>query len=292
MSSRSKQLNIIITNSFQNDFIEPLEDLIRAQEGDSLKLDYEACQEKWIEYFGSQGRTVDDATINQFITWLKSNTTSSTIEGPLSYHEILEKFKHRVHLNYNETKRIWGNGSLSQFINDLMNKAKQANENELSDIEYQLIHLRDWHDQTDTTQRGELDNFGIHCLKGTHGSKFASPLNELIEKNKEFNIVLNSNNISSFDETNLESILETLLKNTGNSKRSVNIGIFGVVTNVKIQIITFELKVIQKFKNVYVCGDFCGGFNNEGHIAGINLMKNIFRANVVDQNEFKSIFGI
>jgi len=292
MSSINKKLNIVITNSFQNDFLESLDELIGSQREDNLSLDYDACQEKWIEYFGSQGRSVDDATIGQFIAGLKSSASSSGIQSPLSYHSILQKYKHRVHLNYNETKRIWGNGELNKFINDLMIKAKEANESSSGDTEYQLIHLRDWHDLTDPTQKGEMDNFGVHCIKGTHGAKFAAPLNELIDKNNEFNIVLNSNNISSFDETNLESILGTLLKNTGTSKRTANIGLFGVVTNVKVQLIAFELMVIHKFKNVSVCGDFCGGFNNEGHIAGINLMRNVFGAKVVDHNEFRRMFGI
>ena len=47
MSIRDKSLNIIITNSFQNDFIEPLDDLLRTPEGDGLRLDYDACQKKW-----------------------------------------------------------------------------------------------------------------------------------------------------------------------------------------------------------------------------------------------------
>ena len=173
-----------------------------------------------------------------------------------------------------------------------MSRAKEANDREESNVEYQLIHLRDWHDQTDTAQRSEFDIFGFHCLKGTHGSKFVSPLNELIQENREFNIVLKSNNISSFDETNLEYILETLLRNTGTSRRSVNIGLFGVVTNVKVQLLAFELMVIHKFQNVNVCEDFCGGFNNEGHVAGLDLMRNVFGAKIVDYGKFRSIFQI
>ncbi len=292
MSSKDKKLNVIITNSFQNDFIEPLDDLLSKPTEDDLRLDYGICREKWIEYFTTLGRSVSELTIKEFLSWLKYNSQNTLYHTQLSYHRILEKFKHRVHLDYDETQRIWKESKLKQFLYDLMDKAKIANNEETNGIEYQFIHLRDWHDQLDPDERSELEHFGFHCLKGTHGSKFASPLDELIKKNIEFNIVLNSNSISSFDETNLESILATLVKNSGGSKRETNIGIFGVVTNVKVQLLAYELMVIHKFNNVYICEDFCGGFNNEGHKAGLDIMRNVFAAKIVDHNEFRRIFQI
>ncbi len=286
-----KKLNIILTNSFQNDFIEPVDGL-SMQMGDNLKLDYGTCANKWIEYFKGRNTEVNKATVDNFISWLKTNAQDQNIDVPISYHRILEKYKHRVHLDYNESQRLWGDGRLAQFLRDLMTKASEAQRNENSDVEYQCIHLRDWHDQTDPTQRGELDHFGIHCVKGTYGSKFATPLNELINAHREFNLVLNSNSISSFDETGLQTILDTLIKNSGNSKRSVNIGIFGVITNVKVQLLTFELMVIHKYKNVYVCKDFCAGFNNQGHEEGLSSISNVYGAQVVDHAKFREVFKI
>lgn len=288
----SKNLSIIITSSFQNDFVEPLDDLLKSKADDNLKVDYVKCQQKWFEYFKGQNLDVKSSTIDQFITWLKSNATSQEIDVPVSYHKILEKYRHRVHIDIQETQRLWNGGALHQFLKDLMNKAKITFENENSNDEYQCIHLRDWHDPTDITQKGELDLFGSHCLKGTYGAKFVSPLNELIDENHEFNVVINSNSLSSFDETNLESVLNTIIKNAGSSKKDVKIGVFGVITNVKVFLLTFELTVIRKFKNVYICGDFSAGFNNQGHLTGTSDMANILGANVVDHQKFREIFNI
>jgi len=287
-----KNLYIIITNSFQNDFIGPIDDLLVPKMGDNLKLDYAACQDKWIEYFKGGNREVNEAIINQFNTWIKSNAVSQNIDSPLSYHRILEKYKHRVHINHNETMRLWQGGRLNKFIKDLMNQADQTNRNEFSNIEYQFIHLRDWHDLTNPSERGELDHFGPHCIKGTYGSKFAFPLNESIKEHPEFNTILNSNSISSFDETDLEYVLDTVIKNAGSSKKEVNIGVFGVITNVKVQLIVFELKVIHNYPNVHVCQDFCAAFNKKGQTAGVHDMAAIHAANIVNESKFREIFKI
>ena len=287
-----KDLKIIITTSFQNDFIEPLDDLLNSKIGDNLKLDFEKCSQMWLEYFMERDINVQASNVNQFIKWLKSNATSQNINIPVSYHRILEKYKHRVHIDYDETKRVWEGDKVNQFIRDFMNKANEAFENENNNEEYQFIHLRDWHDQTDITQKDELDLFGLHCLKGTYGAKFVSPLNELIEKYHEFNIVINSNSLSSFAETNLESVLNTILKNAGSSKKDIKIGVFGVITNVKIFLFVFELIVIHKFKHVYVCRDFSAGFNRQGHLVGTNDITNILGASVVGHQKFREIFNI
>ncbi|MBN1215610.1 MAG: isochorismatase family protein [Candidatus Lokiarchaeota archaeon] len=290
MSKTKKTLNIIITSSFQNDFIEPLGNLKQAD--DKLKLDYLKSQELWIQYFNSQNIDVNQANVDQFLTWLEKNAKSSENGIKLSYHKILEKYKHRVHVDYEESERIWKGDQLNLFLKDLMVKGSKALNDENSKEEYQCIHLRDWHDQTDMLQKGELDNFGPHCIKGTYGAKFISPLDELIVKHPEFNIIINSNSLSSFADTELESVLNTIIKNSGSSKNEVKIGMFGVITNVKIFLLAFELMVIHNFTNVSVCSDFCAGFTNQGHFEGINSMANILVANVVDSVQFRKIFNI
>ncbi|MBY9007707.1 MAG: isochorismatase family protein [Candidatus Lokiarchaeota archaeon] len=290
MSKQNKKLNIIITCSFQNDFIESLDDL--KQSNDKLKMDYLKSQEMWIKYFNDKDVDTSQATVEQFISWLKESTESQDDDIILSYHKILEKYKHRVHIDYDESKRLWQGGNLKKFLKDLMVKGSKALNDDNSPEEYQCIHLRDWHDQTDILQKGELDNFGLHCMKGTYGAKFISPLDELIKKHHEFNIIINSNSLSSFAETELESVLNTIINNSGSSKNEVNIGIFGVITNVKIFLLAFELMVIHNFRNVSVCGDFCAGFTNQGHFEGINSMANILVANVANHDEFRKIFNI
>ncbi|MFX1570009.1 MAG: cysteine hydrolase family protein [Promethearchaeota archaeon] len=286
----NKKLNVIITCSVQNDFIEPLDNNIIAI--DDLKVGYEQVSQKWMEYFLNQNRDTSEANIDKFIQWLKQNVSNEVIETPISYHHILEYYRQRVHVDYDESRRLWEGDKLRQFIRDLMNKASESNSDDNSGLEYQCIHLRDWHDITDESQKGEMDLFGPHCIKGTYGAKFVSPLDELIQEHHDFNVIINSNSLSSFDETDLESVLETVIKNAGSSHKDVKIGVFGVITNVKVFLLAFELMIIHKFRNVYVCGEFCAGFNKQGHNTGISSMASILAANVVDQNKFREIFSI
>ena len=286
----NKKLNVIITCSVQNDFIEPLNNNIIAK--DDLKVGYEQVSQKWMEYFLNQNRDASEANIDKFIKWLKQNVSNELIETPLSYHHILEYYRQRVHIDYDESRRLWEGDKLRQFIRDLMNKASESNSDDNSGLEYQCIHLRDWHDHTDESQKGEMDLFGPHCIKGTYGAKFVSPLDELIQEHHDFNVIINSNSLSSYDETDLESVLETVIKNAGSSHKEIKIGVFGVITNVKVFLLAFELMIIHKFRNVYVCGDFCAGFNKQGHNTGISSMASILAANVVDQNKFREIFNI
>ncbi len=285
-------LYIMITTSLQNDFLEQIDENINEEFEGDLKLNYEDCQKFWIQYFREKSIDVSASNVDDFIKWAKKIVKESTRqELTVSYLKILEKYKHRVHINHEETKRLW-DGGFYQFILDLMEKGYKANNNEKSNEEYQFIHQRDWHDSTDLDQKPELDLFGIHCLKGTYGAKFVSPLEESIKKYQDFNLIINSNSLSSFTDTNLSSVLDTLIENAGNSKENVKIGIFGLITNVKIQLLTFELMVIHKFKNVYVCKDFCAGFNKQGHFLGNYYISNILGAAVVDQKQFRKIFNI
>jgi len=74
------------------------------------------------------------------------------------------------------------------------------------------------------------------------------------------------------------------------SRREAKIGIFGAIINIKILLLTFELMVVKKFENVYVCGDLCAGFNQKGHEDGINYMRNNLDIKILDQTKFREKF--
>ncbi|MFX1260230.1 MAG: cysteine hydrolase family protein [Promethearchaeota archaeon] len=287
---KKRELYIIITCSLQNDFLEPLDKTIIEDTKDSLKLNYEDCQDGWITYFADKNMDLSSFTVEPFLKWIKTSSRSERKDVQVSYHKIIEKYKHRVHVDFKETTRFWKDGNFEKIITDLMNKGAEANSKEDNLETYHLIHCRDWHDPTDLTQKRELDHFGPHCMKGTYGAKFITPLEELIKNNKDFNLIVNSNSLSSFTDTNLESVLDTLIKNAGSSKQDVKIGIFGVISNVKVMLLAFELSVIQKYKNLFICGDICAGFNQSGHEEGIYYMKNILDTEILDPNTFREKF--
>ena len=275
---REKKLRIIMTCSLQNDFVEKIE--INKKKEDEIKLSFGTCQKAWSDYFFNPNISGEKKNIEDFLNWLKKEKAQYEDKNVvISYLNLIEKYKHRVHINYNESKRLLDDNNLYPFLTELMKK------------DCYFIHLRDWHDPTDLDQRVELNFFGNHCLKGTYGAHFIAPVKEGIKENLEHHLIVNSNNLSSFSDTKLESVLNLILKNEKSSKARVEIGIFGVITNVKVLLLTFELMVIHGYRNLFICEDACAGFNLESHNQGIDYISSIFGANVLDQKEFRTKFN-
>ncbi len=275
---REKKLRIIITCSLQNDFVEKIE--INENDEDKVKLSFETCQKAWSDYFFNPDIRSEKKNIKDFLNWLNKEKTQYVDKNAvISYLNLIEKYKHRVHINYSESKRLLDDNNLYQFLTELLKK------------DYYFIHLRDWHDPTDLDQRGELNFFGNHCLKGTYGAHFIAPIKDGIKKNLEQHLIVNSNSLSSFSDTKLESVLNLILKNEKSSKSKVEIVVFGVITNVKVLLLTFELMVIHGYRNLFICEDACAGFNLEGHNQGIEYISGVFGANVLDQKEFRTKFN-
>jgi len=271
-------LRIIITCSLQNDFVEKISST-RKEEG-SVNLSFETCQRAWSDYFFTKDISSEKKNFEDFLKWIKKEKVEYEDKNVVnSYLSLIEKYKHRVHINYDESKRLFDDNNLDQFLTDLMKK------------EYYFIHLRDWHDPTDLEQRGELNFFGNHCLKGTYGAHFVDPIKDGIKNKLEHHLIVNSNSLSSFSDTKLESVLNLILKNEKSSKAKVEIGIFGVITNVKVLLLTFELMVIHGYRNIFICQDACAGFNLESHIQGIEYISSIFGGKVLDQQNFRRKFN-
>jgi len=273
-----KKVHIIMTCSLQNDFIEKIEPSKNKQK--EIKLSFDTCQKAWNDYFFNSKIKIEKKNVDDFLIWLKKEKIQYEDKNvSFSYGDLIEKYKHRVHINYEETKRLWDDNKLNLFLTDLMKK------------KYYFIHLRDWHDPTDKDQRGELDFFGNHCLKGTYGAYFVSPIKNGIKNNMEHNLIVNSNSLSSFSETKLESVLNLILNNEKSSKTKVVTGVFGVITNVKVLLLTFELMVIHGYRNVFICQDACAGFNKESHDQGIGYISGVFGAKILNQEQFRQKFN-
>ena len=285
---KKQNLYIIITNSLQNDFIEKqfIEQIKKETVEDPWKIDYDSLAERWSKYFKDRERLPEKNEINDFLNELKDIKSKEIL---FSYHKFLKYYNHRVHVDVQQTEKLWNNERLPGFILQLMERSVEANKDENGDF-YHFIHLRDWHDPTDAAEREEFCTFGYHCIKGSHGAQFIHPLDKCIEENDTFNHIINSNSLSSFSNTNLESILDTIIDYNHSSKEDVKIGVFGVITNIKLKLLTFEIKVIHGFKNVYVCEELSAGFNQKGHEDGLKYMKNVLGVKVYTENEFREEF--
>ena len=202
-----------------------------------------------------------------------------------------------VHIAVAETDRLWGSdGKLEKFIEKIM-EIGEKNDNiplpERSQF-YHYIHIRDWHDETDPTQLEELNQWKPHCIKGTTGAQFISPLQEYINRYRKFNIIVNSNSLNSFVNTDLESHLEALKVMTGCSKNQTVIGIIGVMTNVKILFLAYDLTVRYEFpkQNVILCEDLCAGRTSDGHEMGRQFISEILGLKFLNLAEFEEALNL
>ncbi|MFX1487668.1 MAG: cysteine hydrolase family protein [Promethearchaeota archaeon] len=289
-----ENLYIIISNSLQNDFLEQLQ--FDPSQFDPWKVGYEDCRDKWIPYFKENELPKGEKDITDFINELRKIENPHPNDLEISYHEYIKKLKHRVHIGIDQSKRLWTDNRLGKFIHDLMETARIANDPEIpeNNHRYYFIHLRDWHDPSHQAEREELSNYGYHCIKGSHGAEFIKPLSDYVHKHPydTFTQVINSNSLSSFTETKLDFILDSIIKNHDSSTEKAIIGVFGVVTDVKLKLLTFELKVVHNFKQVYLCEDLSAGFSQHGQDEGIDYMRYNLGVNILKEKPFREIFNI
>lgn len=278
-----KKLNIIISVSCQNDHLEALSDDIRIPKDSDLNMSYEGCELMWTDYFNSSKQSPYSSDILDFIAWLRDNMFIKANTKGQSYERVIEKYRHRAHIDSSETDRFWQNGDFETFIK---NVSEHISAEQNSSNIFHLVHLRKWFDISEFGINRNIDHLGIHCLKGTHGARFVKPLEEIIEAHPQHNTIANSNSLSSFKDTDLDFLIRSLQKNNNISKTDINIGIVGVVTNIKIFLLVYELMVIYGFKNVFVCEDFVAAYNQKSHIRGIFDMRSIFGTKVVSHKEF------
>ena len=87
-----------------------------------------------------------------------------------------------LHIGFEEARRLMGENPDEGPVARVMRWAQQQ-----ADAQLKLVHIRDWHDASDPVQQQHLQQFGSHCIKGTHGAAFAFPA--LAEQGKAVTII-------------------------------------------------------------------------------------------------------
>ena len=89
---------------------------------------------------------------------------------PIGPHDPLPNL---LHVGYSEAARLLGPepaaGPLAQLIQWARSQPSDA---------IDLVHIRDWHDADDPTQREHLVRFGDHCIRGTVGARLVLEMDE------------------------------------------------------------------------------------------------------------------
>src|SRR5262245_25861398 len=150
--------------------------------------------------------------------------------------------------------------------------------------EHSSVHIRDWHDPDDSATRAHLEHFGSHCVRGTQGAAFVTPLAPLASGS---GIVVDSAVLSDFVGTALEQTLRPL------AAGDVRAGIIGVWTDFKVQYLAYELQTRFGLHEIAVCGALTASRSRLAHRQALEHMATNLGVTVIDSiPEFLGWLGI
>ncbi len=141
---------------------------------------------------------------------------------------------------------------------------------------HHAVHVRDWHDPDDPATRGHLGHFGAHCLRGSDGARFVSPLERLIGQGGRHRVV-DSAILSDFVGTDLEAALRAL---PGDGP--LRAGLVGVWTDVKVHYLAYELVARLGLEEVAVCSALTASRSRQQHRLALEQMAANLGVTVVD----------
>lgn len=167
-----------------------------------------------------------------------------------------------LHVGYGEALRIMGEKPQEGPVVSFMDWAYSEPEEDLT-----IIHIRDWHDPEDPSQKEHLVQFGNHCIRGTHGSEFV--FQHLSASGKRFAHTVDASGLNDFHRTDLEEILKVY------ETQEINVGLTGVWTEAKISYLAYELRTRYPKFRIGLCSALTASSSRHMHFVALDQLKNL-----------------
>ena len=191
--------------------------------------------------------------------------------------ERFESLPNRLHIGFSESLRLMGERPSQGPVARVMTWAYERPVEELT-----IVHLRDWHDRSDPSQREHLERFGDHCLKDTPGADFVFFNGE----DRGAVHVVNSLTLNDFQNTELERLLAPF------QERPTRIGLTGVWTEAKVYFLAYELITRYPHFQVAVCSALTASSSRIRHFEALEQMERILGVRVIHSvGEFVDFLG-
>ena len=191
--------------------------------------------------------------------------------------ERFEALPNRLHIGFSESLRLMGERPSQGPVSRVMTWAYERPVEELA-----IIHLRDWHDRSDPSQREHLERFGEHCLKDTPGADFVFFNGE----DRGAVHVVDSLTLNDFQNTGLETLLAPF------QDRPTRIGLTGVWTEAKVYFLAYELVTRYPHFQVAVCSALTASSSRIRHFEALEQMERILGVRVIHSvGEFVDFLG-
>jgi protein-tyrosine phosphatase/nicotinamidase-related amidase len=177
-----------------------------------------------------------------------------------------------LHVGHDEARRLMGDnpaeGPVARFLAWALAQP---------DDRLRVVHIRDWHDPADPSQRQHLNLFGSHCLRDTDGAAFAFP--SLPARDKQVTTV-DGDALDDFLHSDLGAQLARIVD------PGSRLGVVGVWTEAKVTFLAYELRARYPDARIGVCAALTAGSSRVQHFAALDQLQRLLGIEV-----FASVAG-
>jgi protein-tyrosine phosphatase/nicotinamidase-related amidase/aminoglycoside phosphotransferase (APT) family kinase protein len=173
---------------------------------------------------------------------------------PIGPHDPLPNL---LHVGYSEAARLLGPEPSAGPLAQLIDWARGLTPDVID-----LIHIRDWHDPDDPSQREHLERFGAHCLQGSAGARLVLGMDERAMAATNERIV-DSLTLNDFEGTDLAKQLARIRHAHGDEP--LRVGVVGVWTEAKVSFLLYDLKTRLGIDELATCSALTASASRAQH---------------------------
>ncbi len=184
--------------------------------------------------------------------------------APISQYDSLPN---QLHIGHEESSRLLGEDYNQGILMKLMGWAYgQVSQ------EFDLIHIRDWHNPEDEKQQAHLERFGPHCLQESKGAEFV--FEKVRGESKD--TIINASGLNDFVDTDLTSTLDKW-----KDEIEVHVGIIGVWTEAKISYLVYDLATRYPNFKIAICSALTASSTTHMHYIALDQLDKLLDVNVI-----------
>ncbi len=190
---------------------------------------------------------------------------------PVASHDALPN---ALHVGRSEAVRLMGHEPQAGPVAQIMFWARNQ-----PDDQIEVVHIRDWHDNTDPRQLEHLDMFGHHCIADSEGAALVLELDdEVAERDNEH--LVNCIGLNDFEDTTLATVLNRIRKNSEDGQ--IRVGVIGVWTEAKVSFLLYDLKTRGHVDEIATCSALTASASRAQHFNALDQLTKVLGVEVFD----------
>jgi nicotinamidase-related amidase len=139
----------------------------------------------------------------------------------------------------------------------------------------QIVHVRDWHDDTDDNQRAHLDRFGAHCVRDTTGARLVLDLDDEVPSRTNERTV-DALGLNDFEETDLGAQIAQWRA----QEPTLRVGVVGVWTDAKVSFLLYDLLTRGGVRSLATCSALTASASRSQHFNALEQLERLLGVEV------------